>query len=322
FLWSNHIIGYKNQGESIILNIGNQFVGVIDSYKVGGRFLTKELLENKGITKLNFICWTHTDLDHSKGLSELFEYVTDETVFILPEGISRREILNSLTEEGLKTEYGDIFNLIEEKITHGYLISANHSSGNIFNFNFRVKIKTFNFSMEAIAPVSYIVRENTLKMIKDIHENNKKLHEKPNYYSIVLRLQVKVDTSSEIVTFCLTGDLDNHTIDELKVFPIKDKFGCNTVFKIPHHGSTTANKLVDYLEKFNHAVSTSFRKKDIIDLPNKEIIEAYKMFGDVHQTGISSDDLEDYGYIVFTFPLENFPKEIDVKYEGAAKKIT
>ena len=43
-----HIIGYPNQGESIVINIGNKFVGVIDCFKNSDCFKTKEIVESYG----------------------------------------------------------------------------------------------------------------------------------------------------------------------------------------------------------------------------------------------------------------------------------
>ena len=40
-----YIVGYENKGESIILSIGNKFLGVIDCFKVGDKFKTKSIIK-------------------------------------------------------------------------------------------------------------------------------------------------------------------------------------------------------------------------------------------------------------------------------------
>jgi ribonuclease BN (tRNA processing enzyme) len=90
-----HVIGYKTAGESIIVNIGNKFAGIIDCYRTKQYFITMDILKDLRIKKLNFICWTHTDEDHTRGLPDILlsPYVGKKTAFILPDGISSKEVL-------------------------------------------------------------------------------------------------------------------------------------------------------------------------------------------------------------------------------------
>lgn len=89
-----------------------------DCYKGRDIFVTDRILKELGINELDFLCWTHIDWDHTKGLSELFRYVSPDTAFILPTGISVREILNSTiaSKDYFSKEYRKIFQLIDNNI--------------------------------------------------------------------------------------------------------------------------------------------------------------------------------------------------------------
>jgi beta-lactamase superfamily II metal-dependent hydrolase len=158
------IIGYKRQGESILLTIGNKvngfnkFAGVIDCFKTTSNFITKKLLDDYGINKLDFICWTHPDWDHTYGLSSLLKYINNNTVFILPEGVTACEIRDIIDEEKKErnryvTEYNKIFDIIYKKIKVDKLISANHCT-NLYSFRMVCLDKEYKFSMSSFAPFS------------------------------------------------------------------------------------------------------------------------------------------------------------------------
>ena len=41
----------------------------------------KEILDKNNVEKLDFICWTHPDFDHSKGLRNVIdEYMSQKTM--------------------------------------------------------------------------------------------------------------------------------------------------------------------------------------------------------------------------------------------------
>lgn len=87
------VVGYEKRGESIVISIGKKFLGVIDCYKKRDLFLTKKIIENKKIP-IDFLCWTHSDWDHSFGLSELKEFFTENTHVIVPDGFQAKEFRN------------------------------------------------------------------------------------------------------------------------------------------------------------------------------------------------------------------------------------
>ena len=90
-----YLLGYPGQGESILFLIKTiedkdviLYSGVIDSYENNGTNKTIELLECLNIKKLNFLCWTHPDIDHSLGIDTILQrYTNKETRVVLPDAL-------------------------------------------------------------------------------------------------------------------------------------------------------------------------------------------------------------------------------------------
>lgn len=78
-LIETYIIGYKSQGESILFFIrtdgGISFSGLVDCFYLKDIDKVRDILEGNKISTLDFICWTHPDWDHSKGLENIIEKI-------------------------------------------------------------------------------------------------------------------------------------------------------------------------------------------------------------------------------------------------------
>ena len=90
------------EGETILFFIradgGVSFSGLVDCYRSKDIDIVSSVLRESGVKKLNFICWTHPDLDHSKGLKEMIkQYSSSDTNIWIPEGVDAKEI--SCSEE-------------------------------------------------------------------------------------------------------------------------------------------------------------------------------------------------------------------------------
>lgn len=91
-----YTIGYAIEGESLLILVkADDFVVysiVVDGYKMEGRNITVELLQNLSIQRIDMFCWTHPDRDHSCGINEYIGYMDRNTRIILGDGfISTRE---------------------------------------------------------------------------------------------------------------------------------------------------------------------------------------------------------------------------------------
>ena len=55
-----------------------------------------EILKKNKVDKLDFICWTHPDFGHSKGLKDIIDmYASEKTSIWIPEGIDAKNNLQS-----------------------------------------------------------------------------------------------------------------------------------------------------------------------------------------------------------------------------------
>lgn len=88
------VIGYKNQGESIIIlfiDAGEEgcpvkYSIVIDCFKYNKRNITDEILRRYSVDTISMLCWTHPDLDHSVDIDTLIKkYCKGSTQILLPE---------------------------------------------------------------------------------------------------------------------------------------------------------------------------------------------------------------------------------------------
>ena len=298
------VIGYKSLGESIIINIGKSFVMVIDSYKCYGKFLTKDILEQIGVSKLTMLCWTHPDADHTVGMGELFNYVGENTYVIVPDGISMREIEISLLsdigdEKNNINEYKDIYTKINE-VRELNLIVCNQSTS--IEFNIIQGKKTYPCKIEFFAPIGSIIRNQQINNYKTIIDNKDK-SEYLNLYSIAMKFYIGD------IKLCFTGDLDNKIID---CFSQNNEYyrdiliGYNDIFKIPHHGSCNASSILEYIIGFKYGIVTSYRKGTV--LPNEDMLREYSKFGDVYATR-KETPADDYGIVHVKIPLVSSEKD-------------
>lgn len=296
-----YIIGYEWQGESVIISIGDKFLGIIDCFKTGNLFETKRIIEEKNIP-IDFLCWTHVDWDHTYGLSELKKYINSETIVSIPGGY-QSAIVRDLFNDPLcyqHKEYRDITRMIDD--VENLIITNEHTS--ILNMNFIYNDQKIRFSINAFSPIGKKIRNIDLKQLKESHEKNQSNVGKEwydgtkslnNIFSVGLNFTLEL--KNETIKICLTGDLDNETIYEMDERKRNSIFLNNTLLKIPHHGSDGSNALLNksIINEINwkYAVSTSFHNK----LPRKEVLDKYSELGDVYRTELKHD--KEYGVFVY-----------------------
>lgn len=311
---SVYIIGYKNEGESIVINLANKFFGVLDSYKTANHFITKDLLESFNNPKLNFLCWTHTDTDHTLGLSDLLrDYVDKKTLFFLPEGFQAKEI-HAMYSPYVSSEYQDIANYADKNISVSNYISAHQSVSETFSTLYSSSRFKLNINLEYYTPLSKIVKKLTTKAYDNYFKRNEYKNNKPNYFSTVLKISI---THPEIVpiTICLTSDLDNYVIKRMDSEQAEECFGENLIIKIPHHGSRNSIKLLDHIKQFGYAATTSYSSSK---LPNIDVIDRYKTISK-NISFTAKDQTHDYGIIQYDIKLTNKINELlKIKHHSGA----
>ncbi|MEG2246655.1 MAG: hypothetical protein RSC84_04320 [Peptostreptococcaceae bacterium] len=297
-----YLIGYKNIGESLIFIIYCDerivYSGVVDSYEQEQN-KTIEILKENNIDKLNFICWTHPDEDHSIGIDTLLEDYTDiNTKVILPEGIDGEEYSYN---ERIKNTFNQINeNLISRKNDRFKVYSASDNKIlECFMFDRGIKGKE-EFKIVSIAPNTMITRRNKFNTTL-----------KKNDYSIALILTLGS------FTVLLSGDIENKTIDKFDYFYIPEIID---YIKTPHHTSDSSDKLINFLDENSkcEVACTTVYKKGKVNLPKKEVIEKYKkLVKNFYCTDSNKKDYKDkYGIIKISCDIIN--KQFTTELKGNA----
>lgn len=260
-----YLIGYPNEGESIIFLVrteGNQgqnvFTGIIDSFSLDRFNCTDNMLQHFNIQKLDFLCWTHPDADHSLGIDTLLDkYANNETLIVLPYALLEyRDKLNSNTCD-LCNAFAATIEGKRDKVK--YKVKGVQHGLLAYRRIFKdLKGDSYNFRIDVLAPDPTIISSQY---------HNKCLEN--NTFSIVLLVQLAG------INILFTGDLENRTLQYLSddiELPSKIHY-----VKIPHHGSLGSSQLLDLLgsnDLSDIACTTVYTKSN---LPNQSILDGYKL---------------------------------------------
>lgn len=274
------IIGYGSQGESVVvLFLDGAIVFysiVIDSYQLKSKKKpainkTMDILRDYGVSRLDILCWTHPHRDHSKGITSIInKYCDTETLFIYPpfvlgdhsqdfdiKGDERTAAKNVLDENRLRKVNANQVSVLPNNT----IPIDKFKIRDVYMYDDRKIVEIF-----AISPVS---RE----LLKDIGRGKKK---NPNELSVCLVINISD------YFFYFGGDTTNNQINS------SDKYTMNKCrfVKIPHHGSKTAEALLDYLPNNIDAACTTLYYIGSAHDPEQSVIDGYKgKVQDVYATG-------------------------------------
>lgn len=301
------VIGYRERGESIVILFFDKtnvvYSIVIDSYKAkGSDFFSSKILDENKVSKLNILCWTHPDIDHSLGIEELFDkYCDANSVVLVP------TYLNGIDSDPIKYNKDDkqildkMFSINTNRHKCIKPVSANSGiKGDTFEFVFSDNIHQVETKIEVYAPHNDFVIEN-LRHNTTIKKND---------LSLFLMLQVGP------YKFDLCGDVENRAINNMSDIPF-----CYPLFiKIPHHASPSSSKFLDRLNNSSQSMSctTTYPSQG---LPNMDVLDEYKKkFIHLHSTGLGKCDANSYGILEYTFDLFG-TQNIHIKRHGNACKV-
>ena len=265
-------IGYTPEGESIVFIIWSGknilYTGVIDSFEKDGINQTRKLLDDLGINKINMLCWSHPDEDHSKGFRQLFDLLDKNSVFVIPNNVvsykdkitlNFNEIWDFISNEELKPSEQRKIGYTPVKCEIQYI----SDSADVLNLPCEYFVNgaiKYEFSLKSFLPKS----SDTYKGV--FNKNNLET----NGFSVGLMLQLG--------TFCAVFASDCHDNYIEKIYKQKFTDYCDFL-KIPHHGSKTSTKIIDH---FNESLQRGYKikvasvTKKTIRLPASEAIEKYK----------------------------------------------
>lgn len=260
------VIGYRNQGESIVFEVVDnsndqiQYLGCIDSYEVDNFNITFDHIVSKAPKKLDLLCWTHPDDDHSKGLIKIFnECKSDKTIILMPATMDEK-LNQSLNLSKKHQQIYDLFDAHNEK-NPGTLIGISvRLEEKVEEISFQdMRGNRVSFIIRAIAPNGGIIRE---------WRRTKKERVK-NILSVGLLLEFGK------YKFLLGGDMVDDSIEHIYTPHLKDPLW----IKIPHHGSDTSMLLaerISFESRNNYACTTAFPSRG---LPLDKVLDSYMAKG-------------------------------------------
>ena len=288
-----YIIGYKNEGEAILFFIradgGISFSGLVDCFCSDEIDKIKDILEENRVRKLDFICWTHPDLDHSKGLKNIIDkYVSEKTCIWIPEGVDTQEITCS-------KEVRELFEYLREctvDFEAEYNVYSVSDKKDMMFYNsicFQKDTEGYPLEIISYAPNSKVIRKQNY--MDSFIKNDRSI------FFILALGNVRI---------FLTGDIEDATLERISNYFVGEHVH---IMKIPHHGSDSSTKMLDLgWEECDIACSTVYRKGRS-NLPLANVMEQYMEKTQVLLcTGKAdkSKETEKYGAIkIVTNILEN-----------------
>lgn len=141
----------------------------------------------------------------------------------------------------------------------------------------------------------------------------------PDFNMMGIGCVLKVETKKGNINFLFAGDMEHYTIEKLIE---EDDENIPTIYnyiKIPHHGSDSAENMIEYLG-IQEGLRSEFASTSIFTkhhLPQERVLDKYKNV--VEQLGCTSDIVDNHyglGVINLVFDLES--KQVYHNFYGTA----
>ncbi len=296
------LIGYKNEGEAILFFVicdGKvSFSGLIDCYETSDNNKVNEILIEKKVNQLDFICWTHPDIDHSKGLKKIIDkFATENTSIWIPEGVEDCDIICS---EEVKNFFNSLKELLKSRKSKYNVYSTSDKKELLYYDSrcFHKDAKKFPLELTSYSPNSCLIRKKT-------YCDSFKKNDRSIFFSLSLGK----------IVILFTGDIEDETI-ELLPNEFADRH--IHILKIPHHGSETSTKFLNHIDKCDIAFSTVYRKGKS-NLPNELVMNNYKNKSELlYCTGNKDKEKEEKKYGIVKVITNVLKDEYEVYLDGNA----
>lgn len=302
------VIGYKNQGESIIIlfiDAGEEgcpvkYSIVIDCYKYNKRNITDEILRRYSVGTISMLCWTHPDLDHSVDIDTLIKkYCKESTQILLPAHFyNEPSDIITINNKTLRGAVDKVFNLNRlKKRTVTNISVTDRGYNEIKSLKFAGVDKSVFVSVNAVTPISSILANYVKKRNHNVNKNE-------------LSISFIINIDGYYLYF--GGDTINGHIDAINPAFLEQ---CRFV-KIPHHSSDTSTNLLSYLpQEIDTACTTIFSARN---LPKESVLQGYCSIGKVFSTGSNNNKKYNYGVVEYEYDFSKEEAEMNVKLHGNA----
>lgn len=310
-----YLIGYNSAGESIVFLIKSKspeekiiFSGVIDCYEEKGVNKTIELLNSFNIDKINFLCWTHPDEDHSVGVDKIIDNYTDkDTRIVIPQSLielsdklsnDTKILCNNIAKKIKKKKDIEMYDVVEAQ-AEMKLIDLSIGS--------ELRVNPYKFYIHSISPFYNLILSQY---------DNAKL--KNNHFSVALLMEF------EGINLIFASDIEERTIKRFyDNVSLPDEIH---YIKIPHHGSDKSKIFLEFLDYSginNHLVSCSTVYSNA-KLPSISLLNDYKSRSSrtfCTNCKIKTNTNGKYGYGVMAVRIDVLNRKISYKCFNDAVEI-
>lgn len=300
-----YVVGYSSRGESIVVLFmdGEKVIYslVIDSCSYQGTNKTFEILNHYGLDmqKLNMLCWSHPDQDHTLRMNDLItHYCNNRTKILTPLGI----VNSSFTVIDRNRDDDAVFSLIRRlNNSKKYVqktVSVDDGHDKPYGFWLLTSDDEFEVEINALSPMDSYVNH---------YISNKKTTKK-NHVSVVLQLKMPGGYS-----FLFCSDAEDIIFDSIMEEPFVDPL----LVKIPHHGSNSSEGIFDILDTpSNNTLGcvTRFKSKN---LPVSTTMAKY--VGAMSRVDYTDQKRNNVNYGVIEYVVDLYDQRtININHDGRA----
>lgn len=302
-----YVVGYSSRGESIIVLFmdGSRIIYslVIDSCSYQATNKTFDILTQYGLNeqKLNMLCWSHPDLDHTLRMNDLItHYCNNRTKILTPLGIVNSSFTVIDRNRGDDAIFSLIRRLNNSKKYVQKTVCVDDGHDKSYGFWLLTNDGEFEVEINALSPMDSYVN----------HFITNKKTTKKNHVSIVLQLKMPGDYN-----FLFCSDAEDTILDSIKEEPFVDPL----FVKIPHHGSNSSEGIFDILDTPSYntlGCVTRFKSKNLpVSTTMAKYVGAMSRVDYTDQKTIKAN----YGIIEYVVDLYN-QKTISINHYGRAGK--
>ena len=302
-----YVVGYSSRGESIIVVFmdGKHIIYslVIDCCSYQKTNKTFEILNRYGLDKqkLNMLCWSHPDQDHTLRMNDLItHYCNNRTKILTPLGIVNSSFIVIDRNKGDDIIFSLIRRLNNSRKYVQKTASVDDGHEKPYGFWLSTSGGEFKVEINALSPMDSYVN----------HFISNKMTTKKNHVSIVLQLKMPGDYS-----FLFCSDAEDVILDYIQEEPFVDPL----FVKIPHHGSNSSEGIFDILDTpSNNTLGcvTRFKGKNLpVSTTMAKYADAMSRVDYTDQKAIKAN----YGVIEYVVDLYD-QKTINIYHDGRAGK--
>lgn len=299
------VIGYASRGESTVVLFmdGDDVVYslVIDCCSYRRLNKTLEILDHYNINdqKLNMLCWSHPDIDHTLGMNNLLsDYCNEQTKILTPLGIVNSSHIVIKSNKKDECILSLIKKINDSKQLAQKTVCVDDGHNKPYGFSFVSGMDRYDVQINALSPMESFINYHISNMNKI----------KKNFVSIVLQIRMPGNYN-----FLFCSDAENDIFNMIDDSPFNDPL----FVKIPHHGSNSSEAIFDILQTpMNNTVGcvTCFKSKN---LPIPSTMAKYlDRMSRVDYTNQNYSTLT-YGTVEYMVDLYD-KRTVHIKYEGRA----